>query len=299
MSAVNSSQQPQRASSAVDPQMDDDDAVSSVPSTLYARCTSSLSGSLHASRLRAAVEADVQFLQNGLAKLRLEEERAKADIEQLRNKTHDVGQSKMKHTQTSTMRKALRDQVDYGKRKEAALIALNKERQAKAVWASKQRIISDRRETVLSMRKQKEINECRIQILEEEKREDAIRKRETIRELRRSAKVKRELDHEDRREQSRQLHEGKIEQAIRDREEKELLATRSATHRGRGANDLPVEIIARGEAKSAAWLVLRRARWAPQSGPILRGKRVTCSERRWIQEPVSLPATRCSRCHRW
>lgn len=205
------------------------EASSSVPSTLMGRCVSQMDnrdGSRLSAvrRLHQAVDADLQFLQNRLAKLRLEEEKAKTDILELRKKTEDVSQAQMKHAQTSTMRKALSVQVDYGRRKEAALIALNKERQAKAVWASKQRVLVERKEAVANLRKQKEINECRVKILEEEKREKAIRQRESIREMRSMAKSKRDEADAQRREEARRLHETKLEQIAREREEKEQLA---------------------------------------------------------------------------
>lgn len=203
----------------------DDDVASSVPSSLYARCVTSMSAtSLSTKRLQVAVDADLQFLRNRLAKLHLEEERAKNDIVQLRKKTVEISEAKTKHHETSAVRKALSVQVDYGRRKEAALIALNKERQAKAVWASKQKIMVDRREAVANMRKQKEINECRVKILEEEMRDKAVRQRESIRQLHESAKQKRDALEAQRREEARASHEAKLEEMAKEREEKERLA---------------------------------------------------------------------------
>ena len=202
----------------------EDDAASSVPSSLYARCAATPSQALHARRLRQAVDADVKFLQNRLAKLRLEEQRAKQEVTTLNNKASEVQKSHDRHEETATLRRTLKDQTDYGKRREAALIALNKERQAKAVWAAKQRIVQDRRETVLAMRKQREINECRVHIQKEEDRDKHLRQRETIRQLHESSKLRREREAEAKREESRVAYASKMEQEEAEREAQEQLA---------------------------------------------------------------------------
>lgn len=206
--------------------MDDDEVSveSSVPSTLYARCTATSSQALNARRLRQAVDADVKFLQNRLAKLRAEENKAKAEVDTIKKKATEVSDSKQRHEETVTMRRQLKDQVDYGKRKEAALIALNKERQSKAVWAAKQRIMQDRRDAVLAMRKQKEINECRVHIVKEEERDKNLRQRETIRQLHNMARLKRERESEAKREAARDAYSRKVEEEQAEREAKEQLA---------------------------------------------------------------------------
>ena len=76
---------------------DDDDAASvdsSVPSSLYARCTATSSQALNARRMRQAVDADVRFLQNRLAKLRAEERKAKGEVDSIKRKTDEVVDSK-------------------------------------------------------------------------------------------------------------------------------------------------------------------------------------------------------------
>lgn len=207
------------------PDHDDTHSIAgSVPSTLYARCSASVSRSLNARRLRQAAENDVLFLQNRLNKLKLEEQKAKAEIDKLRKKTDEVSANRERHNATSSQRRQLLDQVDYGKRKEAALIALNKERQAKAVWSSKQKIMLEKREAVLSMRKQKEINECRIHITKEEQRDRNTRQRESIRQLHDMAKERRERETESKREEVRELHEARIEAEQQERIRKEKLA---------------------------------------------------------------------------
>ena len=210
-----------RSESAPPPE---DDAASSVPSSLYARCAATPSQALHARRLRQAVDADVKFLQNRLSKLRLEEQRAKQEVTALHNKAVDVEKSQQKHEETANMRRTLKDQTDYGKRREAALIALNKERQAKAVWAAKQRIVQDRREAVLAMRKQREINECRVHITKEEDRDKHLKQRETIRQLHVSSKLRREREAEAKREESRTAYAARMEQEQAEREAQEQLA---------------------------------------------------------------------------
>jgi hypothetical protein len=197
---------------------------SSVPSTLYARCTATASQALGARRLRQAVDQDVRFLQNRLSKLRNEEQKAKHEIEALKTKTADVSRNKERFEETAVQRRALKDQVDYSRRKEAALIALNKERQAKAVWAAKQRIIQDRREAVLAMRKQKEINECRVHIQKEEQRDKNLHQRETIRQLHSMSQIKKERAAEALRESARESYAAKMTREQEEREAKEMLA---------------------------------------------------------------------------
>lgn len=216
-----------RSSTAPPGRHHDDDTASvdsSVPSTLYARCTATSSQALNARRLRQAVDADVKFLQNRLAKLRAEELKAKSEVDTIKKKTQEVADSKHRHEQTMTQRRQMRDQVDYGKRREAALIALNKERQAKAVWAAKQRVMRDRRDAVLAMRKQKEINECRVHILREEERDHHVRQRESIRQLHEMARLRREREAEAKREAAQEAFRQRVEQEQREREAKEQLA---------------------------------------------------------------------------
>lgn len=207
-----------------DTHRDDVSVDSSVPSTLYARCTASSSQALNARRLRQAVDADVKFLQNRLNKLRAEEQRARSEVQSIKKKASEVEDSKARHDETMTTRRRLRDHVDYNKRREAALIALNKERQAKAVWAAKQKVMQDRKDAVLAMRKQKEINECRVQIQKEEERDHHVKQRESIRQLHEMSRMRREVDQEFKRDAAREAFEQRVQQEQLEREEKEQLA---------------------------------------------------------------------------
>jgi hypothetical protein len=222
-----SEQQPRSNTAPPGRDYDDDDAASvdsSVPSSLYARCTATSSQALNARRMRQAVDADVRFLQNRLAKLRSEERKAKGEVDSIKKKTTEVEDSKRRHEETMGTRRQLRDHIDFGKRREAALIALNKERQAKAVWAAKQRITRDKRDAVMAMRKQKEINECRVHILREEERDQHVRQRESIRQLHEMSKLRREREAESKREAAQEAFRQKVEQEQREREAKEQLA---------------------------------------------------------------------------
>ena len=203
---------------------DDASDDGSVPSTLYARCDASVSRALNARRLRMAAENDVTFLKNRLSKLKHEELKAKQEVDKLKQKADEVSAIRSHHENTQTERHDLQDQVDYGKRKEAALIALNRERQAKAVWASKQKVMTERREAVLGLRKEKEINECRVHILREELRDKNTRQRESIKQLHDLAKQRRQKEADAKREEVRLYHEQKIEQEEQERLRKEKLA---------------------------------------------------------------------------
>eukprot|EP00760_Papus_ankaliazontas_P002090 PhM_4_TR10835/c0_g1_i1/m.9507 len=203
---------------------DDDDASvdSSLPSTLYVRSMATASRSLNARRLRQVAEKDVQFLQNRISKLKAEEDKARQEIDVTKKKTDSVLNNKQNFDATMSQRRVVRQQVDYTQRKEAALIALNRERQAKAVWAAKERVLMERREAVTNMRKQQEINECRVHICREEDRDKNLRQREAIRTMQNMTRSKREKELEARQESIRQEYEERIlrEEAERDRKER-------------------------------------------------------------------------------
>jgi hypothetical protein len=221
MSATRSATAP--PGEAYDSEHHDEDGMTDT-SSLYARCDASVSRSLNARRLREAADNDVRFLQNRLNKLKAEENRAKSEIAKLRQKTSEVLENKHRHEENTSQRANLKDQVDYGKRKEAALIALNKERQAKAVWSSKQRVMLDKRESVLAMRKQKEINECRVHIQKEEMRDKNSRQRSAIRTLHSNSQARRAEEAEAKREEVRAYYDRRIEAEQAEREKKEKLA---------------------------------------------------------------------------
>lgn len=197
----------------------------SIPSTLYARGDAHITRVLNARRLRMAAENDVTFLQNRLAKLKHEEMKARAEVSKLKSKTDEVSTNRDRFQKTHSSRQELQDQVDFSKRKEAALIALNKERQAKAVWSSKQRVMIERREAVVNLKKEREINECRVHILKEEQRERNSRQRETIRQLQEASKQRKEKESEIKREEVRQFHEERLAREEEERVKKEKLAS--------------------------------------------------------------------------
>lgn len=196
----------------------------SVPSTLYARCDAHITRALNARRLRLAAENDVTFLQNRLSKLKHEELKAKQEVDKLKKKADEVSQNRDRHNQTHSSRAELQDQVDFSKRKEAALIALNKERQAKAVWSSKQKVMIERREAVVNLKKEREINECRVHIVKEEMRDKNAKQRESIRQLQEMAKQRKEREAEMKREEVRQFHEERLIREEQERIKKEKLA---------------------------------------------------------------------------
>lgn len=211
----------QRRSPSAQGDFDDDESVTS---SMYARNTTTASRLINARRLRVAADNDVTFLQNRLAKLKAEEAKARNEVQKLKAKTDEVTHARERNEQTGNQRRELQDQVDYGKRKEAALIALNKEKQSKAIWVSKQKTMQSRREAVVQMRNQKEINACRAQILKEEQRELNTQRRETIRQLHEQAKARRERAAEEKAAATREFYEMRLAKEEEDREQKERLA---------------------------------------------------------------------------
>eukprot|EP01065_Artemidia_motanka_P025625 TRINITY_DN30603_c0_g1_i1.p1 TRINITY_DN30603_c0_g1~~TRINITY_DN30603_c0_g1_i1.p1 ORF type:complete len:297 (+),score=142.24 TRINITY_DN30603_c0_g1_i1:66-893(+) len=202
---------------------------SSVVSSIYARSNATPSRSLNARRLRMAAENDVQFLANRLAKLKQEEMKAKREIDRTRRKTHEVLSNRRRFEDTTTEKKEMRDQVDYAKKKEAALVALNREKQAKAIWMSKQRLLLDKKESVTTLRKQKEVNECRVHIFREEERDRNMKQREAIRNMRSLSRLRREREMEEKAERIRCDYEARISREEAERERKERLATQLVT----------------------------------------------------------------------
>eukprot|EP01063_Lacrimia_lanifica_P020791 TRINITY_DN28079_c0_g1_i1.p1 TRINITY_DN28079_c0_g1~~TRINITY_DN28079_c0_g1_i1.p1 ORF type:complete len:266 (+),score=111.39 TRINITY_DN28079_c0_g1_i1:95-892(+) len=203
--------------------------ASSDASSIYARSNAAPSRSLNARRLRMAAENDVQFLANRLAKLKLEEYKAHKEIDRTRKRTYDIVSNRDRLEEAAAQKREMRDQVDYNRRREAALIALNKEKRAKATWYSKQRLLLDKKDAVSTLRKQKEINECRIHIFREEERDRHIKQREAIRNMHTLSKLRREREAEEKSERVREMFEAKIAREEAEREKKERLATQLVT----------------------------------------------------------------------
>ncbi|KAJ9470173.1 hypothetical protein DIPPA_32740 [Diplonema papillatum] len=202
---------------------------SSNASSIYARSNAMPSRSLNARRLRMAAENDVQFLANRLAKLKLEEYKAHKEIDHTRSKTSEILTNRSRVETNMAQKRDVREQVDYNKRKEAALIALNKEKRAKAIWISKQKLLLDKKESVNTLRKQKEINECRIHIFKEEERDRHIKQREAIRNMHTLSRLRREKETEEKTTRVREIFEAKIAREEAERERKERLATQLVT----------------------------------------------------------------------
>lgn len=176
-----------------------------------------------------AAENDVQFLANRLAKLKQEELKAKHEIDRTRKKTGEVMGNRKRFEESSTEKREMRHQTDYAKKKEAALVALNREKQAKAIWLSKQRLLQDKKESVTTLRKQKEVNECRVHIFREEERDRNMKQREAIRNMRSLSRLRREREMEDKAERIRSDYESRIAREEAERERKERLATQLVT----------------------------------------------------------------------
>ena len=79
------------------------------------------------------------------------------------------------------------------------------------------------------LRKQKEINECRVHIFKEEERDKHIRQREAIRNMHALSKLRRERETEQKTERVRELFEAKIAKEEAERDKKERLAAQLVT----------------------------------------------------------------------
>jgi hypothetical protein len=180
------------------------------------------SRSLHAKRLRQAAENDVQFLANRIAKLKAEEVKARKEIEKTRSKTKEIVDNKVSFKRKMNDKEQIRGQVVNSKKEERVMVSLNKDKQVEAVYLARQRLLRDKQEAVSQLRKQKEINECRIHIQKEEDRDKNIRRREDIKKQQVYSKMKREKEQEEKSDEVRKIYEERIaaEEAERDRQEK-------------------------------------------------------------------------------
>ena len=103
-------------------------------------------------------------------------------------------------------------------------MSLNKDKQLKAIWVAKQKVLNEKKEACTSMRKQKEINECRVHIMKEEQRDKNIKRREDIKKEHVYAKMRREKEQNEKLEHARLVYEERIAQEEAERERKEKLA---------------------------------------------------------------------------
>eukprot|EP01009_Symbiontida_sp_KSa7_P008539 NODE_613_length_847_cov_655.771930_g462_i0.p1 GENE.NODE_613_length_847_cov_655.771930_g462_i0~~NODE_613_length_847_cov_655.771930_g462_i0.p1 ORF type:complete len:210 (-),score=67.94 NODE_613_length_847_cov_655.771930_g462_i0:216-821(-) len=118
---------------------------------------------------------------------------------------------------------------EYQRRKDAAMVALNKEKQSKALYQSKQRLLQEKQNSVANIRKQKEINMCRIHIYKEEERDKNLRAKELVKQTQDSAKEKKRKQDDDQKAKVRSEYESRIAEEEAERERKEKLATQLVT----------------------------------------------------------------------
>ena len=59
-------------------------------------------------------------------------------------------------------------------------MTLSREKQLKAIWVAKQKLLNDKKELCQNMRKEKEINECRVLLMREEDRDRNSKRREEV-----------------------------------------------------------------------------------------------------------------------
>lgn len=179
---------------------------------------------LNAKRLRMVAENDVQFLANRIAKLKAEEDKAKREIEKTVKKTNEILASRNSFEGRAVDQLQIREQTSNSKKEERVLMSLNREKQLKAIWVAKQKVLSEKKEACLSMRKDKDINECRVHIMREEERDRNAKRREEIKKEQTYAKMKREKELQQKQEEARLRHEETLAQEEAEREKKERLA---------------------------------------------------------------------------
>lgn len=124
-------------------------------------------------RLRRAAEADVHYLENRLLKLRAEEVRALKEIERTRQKTAELLADRKAYEERQRARKEDARREELMRKKESAMLALKKEEQHKGVWDAKASLLKEKRAQVDAIRRNREMNRCRVQILREDVRGQA------------------------------------------------------------------------------------------------------------------------------
>ena len=187
------------------------------------------SRSLNAKRLRQVAENDVQFLANRIAKLKLEELKAKKEIDKTVLKTKEILGNKKQFEGRAMDKSQIQEQISNSKKEERVLMSLNKDKQLKAIWVAKQKVLNEKKEMTANMRKQKEINECRVHIQREEERERNLKRREDLKKEYMYAKMRREKEQEEKAAHARRVYEERIAKEEAERERKEKLAAELVT----------------------------------------------------------------------
>eukprot|EP00667_Euglena_gracilis_P019710 EG_transcript_21187 len=183
------------------------------------------SRALNAKRMRMVAENDVQFLANRIAKLKAEEAKAKKEIEKTVKRTNEILASRSTFENRSVDQLQIKEQLVNSKKEEKVVMTLSRERQLKAIWVAKQKLLNDKKELCQNMRKEKEINECRVLLMKEEDRGKNSKRREEVKEKQLYAKVKREREIQQRQEEARLRYEETLAQEEEERERKEKLAS--------------------------------------------------------------------------
>lgn len=202
------------------------EAASEMASSVRSMAASrySPSRSLNAKRLRQVAENDVQFLANRVAKLKAEEFKAKKEIDRTVVKTKEILANRKAFENRAVDTLQIREQISNSKKEERVLMCLNKDQQLKAIWVAKQKLLSEKKDTCTFMRKQKDINECRVHIQKEEERNKNAHRREEIKKAQVLAKMKREKEQQEKAEQAKRKYEENLAREEAEREAKEALA---------------------------------------------------------------------------
>lgn len=113
------------------------------------------------------------------------------EIERTKQRTAEVLHARKAHEEKMKKRIDERQRDEYGKRRDAAMLALQKEEQLRTIWARRQAELSTRRAAAADVRKEREINRCRALLAREEVKEKAAEARKEVREKKAEAKSKR------------------------------------------------------------------------------------------------------------
>eukprot|EP00668_Euglena_longa_P035816 GGOE01046021.1.p1 GENE.GGOE01046021.1~~GGOE01046021.1.p1 ORF type:complete len:268 (+),score=84.10 GGOE01046021.1:81-806(+) len=178
--------------------------------------------SLNARHLRLMAEHDVQCLAHRIAKLKAEEARAKREIHQAAARERILQEGQQRREERSAA--DLQRQLNATAQRETH--TQDREEHLRTLLQVRQRLLTEKQEQYQSMRKERAINECRMQIGREEVRDRNTKLREEMQHTMLGARLRREQQLQVLRERAKELTEERMAQEEAERARTEQVAQR-------------------------------------------------------------------------
>eukprot|EP00667_Euglena_gracilis_P023201 EG_transcript_26103 len=187
------------------------------------------SRSLNARRLRLQAEREVQCLTTRIARLKAAEAKAQRDLQRAAARARaqqEFRQDQEEWSEAASQQRQIAAVQQQGRTRD-------RQEHLKTLGQVKQRLLAERQETYQSLRKERAMNECRVQISREEVRERNTQRREELQHSLLSARLKRDQQLQARREQSREQYEERVAQEEVERIRQERRAQQLAAEEAR------------------------------------------------------------------